>query len=401
VPLAAIGLGVTSTFLFLGLPIGLVRGLRVATAQATGAGRRHVVSAYAWQAVWLGLVAGVLVAAASVAGPLVFRLLGASPEVQAEALAYFRVKLLAAPIVLVGMALTSWFEGRGDTKTPMRVNVAANLLNIAFGAVLVGGWGPIPALGIRGAAWGGVLALTIAAAALLRAAWPTLRAHTWRPRRALLAESTRLGLPIGVQKLLDVTAWTTLTGVLASVGDAELAAHTLAIRILMVSFLPGFAIAEATAVLVGQAVGAQTPDVARRACAAGIAAAVGVMAVGGLGFVLVPDLLLAPFSAGPDVVPIARKLLLVAAAFQLIDAVATVTYFALDGAGDTRFTLVSSIALSWGVKLPVGVILATTGFGAVGVWLGITGELFVLVAVLAWRWRSGRWYAPARVAVAA
>jgi MATE family multidrug resistance protein len=395
VPLAAVGLGVTTTFLFLGLPMGLVRGLRVATAQATGAGREHIVRAYGWQAVWLGLAMGVLVALASVAGPLVFRLLGGSAAVQAEALAYFQVKALAAPVVLLGMALTSWFEGRGDTRTPMRVHVTANLGHIALVAVLVEGAGPIPALGIRGAAWAGVIALTLSSLALLRLAWPTLREISARPRRSLLAESARLGLPIGVQRLLDITAWTTLTGVLASVGDAELAAHTLAIRVLMVSFLPGLAIAEATAVLVGQAVGAKEPDVARRACRAGIASALAVMAVGGLAFVLLPDLLMAPFHAGADVVPIARNLLLIAAAFQLVDAVATVLYFALDGAGDTRFTLVSSIVLSWGVKLPVGVVLATVaGLGAVGAWLGLTGELFVLLGVLAWRWRSGRWYAP-------
>ncbi len=401
VPLAAIGLGVTTSFLFLALPMGLVRGLRVATAQSTGAAREHIVAAYAWQAVWLGLSSGALVALASVLGPAVFGWLGATPEVRAEALRYFEVRVLAAPVVLVAMALTSWFEGRGDTRTPMRVNVVANLLNIVFCGVLVNGAGPIPALGIRGAAWSGVLALSIAALALLRAAWPVLRAQTWRPRRALLAESTRLGLPIGVQRLLDVSAWATLTGVLASVGDAQLAAHTLAIRVLMLSFLPGLAIAEATAVLVGQAVGARRPDAARSAWRAGVVAAVGVMAIGGAAFVLAPELLIAPFTAAPEVLPIAIKLLWIAAAFQLVDAVATVTYFALDGAGDTRFTLVSSIVLSWGVKLPVGVLLATAaGLGAVGAWLGLTGELFVLVAVLAWRWRSGRWYAP-RLAAAA
>ncbi|MDP2316653.1 MAG: MATE family efflux transporter [Pseudomonadota bacterium] len=402
VPLAAIGLGVTTTFLFLGLPMGLVRGLRVATAQATGAERENIVDAYAWQAVWLGLGMGVLVAFASVLGPTVFHWLGGTPEVQAEALAYFRIKALAAPVVLLGMALTSWFEGRGDTKSPMRVNVVANLSHVVLVSVLVSGAGPIPGLGIRGAAWAGVIVLTGAALALVRMAWPTLRARSARPRRALLRESARLGLPIGVQRLLDITAWSALTGVLASVGDAELAAHTLAIRVLMLSFLPGLAIAEATAVLVGQAVGAKEPDVARRACRAGIVAAVSVMAVGGMGMVLVPELLIAPFHAGADVVPIARKLLWIAAAFQLVDAVATVLYFALDGAGDTRFTLVSSIALSWGVKLPVGVGLATVaGLGAVGAWLGLTGELFVLLGVLLWRWSSGRWYTAPRVLAAA
>lgn len=401
VPLAAIGLAVTGTFLFIGLPMGLVRGLRVATAQATGAQRSSDVELLAWQALWLGLGTGLAVVIASPLGAPVFDLLGATSAVRAEALAYFMVRVYAAPIALLVMAFTAWFEGRGDTRTPMAANVTANLLWIALDSVLVSGAGPIPALGIRGAAWAGVASMSVAALWLSRAAWPTLRRVQWHPHRALLAESFRLGLPIGVQRLLDILSWTVLTGVLASISDAELAAHVIAIRILMLSFLPGLAIAEATAVLVGQAVGAKQPDEAHAAWRAGSLTATAVMAVGGLGFVLAPHLLISAFGAAPEVVPIARNLLWVAAAFQLVDAVATVTYFALDGAGDTRFTLVASLTLSWFVKLPVGVLLARQAhLGAVGAWLGLTGELVLLMAVLLWRWRSRRWFVDPAVGVA-
>ena len=394
-PLAAIGLAVTSVFLFIALPMGLVRGLRVAAAQATGAGRTATAEILGWQAIWLALTTGCVVAGFAPLGPWVFSLLGATPEVQAEALAYFSVRGHAAPVSLLVLGLTAWFEGRGDTKTPMRANVAANLLCVLLDSVLVTGAGPIPAFGIRGAAWAGVASLTVAAVWLLASAWPQLRKVAARPRRALLAESVRLGLPIGVQRFLDVSAWTALTGVLASLGDAQLAAHVIAIRVLMLSFLPGLAIAEATAVLVGQAVGAKDPDDAHRAWQAGSVAAVAVMAVGAVGFVLAPTLLIAPFGAAANVVPIATHLLWIAAAFQLVDAVATVTYFALDGAGDTRFTLVVSIALSWCVKLPIGIALARYAhMGAVGAWLGLTGEIVILLAILAHRWRSRRWFVP-------
>lgn len=398
VPLAAIGLAVTATFLFLALPIGLVRGLRVTTAQATGAGRLVAVEALGWQAVWLSLATGVVVAALGGLGPLVFQHLGATPEVQAEALSYFRVRVQAAPLALGVLALTAWFEGRGNTRTPMIANVTANLLSIALDAVLVPGLGPVPALGIRGAAWAGVISLGVAALILLVAAAPTLRRVPWRPDRLLLVESARLGFPIGVQRFLDVAAWTVLTGVLASLGDAQLAAHVLAIRVLMLSFLPGLAIAEATAVLVGQAVGARDVEAAHRSWKAGSVVAFGVMSAGGLAFVGVPTLLVAPFHAAPEVVPIAVHLLWIAAAFQLVDSVATVTYFSLDGAGDTRFTLAASITLSWLVKLPLGIACARWGgLGAVGAWLGLTAEIGVLLVVLLWRWYSRRWYGAAPV----
>ncbi len=392
-PLAAIGLAVTTTWLFLAMPMGLMRGLRVAAAQATGAGRVKDAESLGWQSLWLAGGVGVLVAVASLVGVRVFLLLGATPQVAALAQAYFGIRALAAPIALVEMGLTSWFEGRGDTVTPMRANVASNILWIALDAVLVNGFGPVPALGIAGAAWAGVIALGVAAIWLLIAAWPTLRATRFWPDRRLLAESSRLGLPIGVQRTLDIVAWTVLTGVLAGISDAQLAAHVVAIRVLMTSFLPGMAIAEATAVLVGQSVGARRPDDAVMAWKSGVKAAMALMAAGGLTFILFPDLLLAPFHVAADVAPIARNLLAIAAAFQLLDAIATVTYFSLDGAGDTRFTLKASIVLSWGVKLPIGVLLArTAGLGAVGAWLGLTAELVLLLVILVGRWQSRRWY---------
>ncbi len=405
VPLAAIGLAVTTTWLFLALPVGLLRGVRVAVSQATGAERTLTADALGWQALWLAIGAGVIVGLAAQASPWIFSVLGATPEVSAEAWIYFQIRALAAPVALVELALTAWFEGRGDTRTPMRVNVTSNLLWVALDAVLVPGWGPIPGLGIAGAAWAGVIAMGFAAVWLLALALPRLRTASWRPRRTLLKESTRLGTPIGVQRLLDVVAWTALTGVLASISDVQLAAHVVAIRVLLTSFLPGMAIAEATAVLVGQSVGARRPDQARAAWWAGVRTAVVVMAAGGALFVTVPNLLLAPFGVTPEVAAIARQLLLIAAVFQMIDAIATVTYLSLDGAGDTRFTLVASLSLSWGVKLPIGIVLARgAGLGAVGGWLGLTAELVVLLAVLVWRWRSGRWYrasAPAALTQAA
>ena len=99
--LAAIGLSVTTTWLFLALPMGLMRGVRVAAAQAVGAGRLRTADVLGWQALWLAGLTGTVVAIASFSGPWLFEAMGASPEVAALALAYFRIRALAAPLALV------------------------------------------------------------------------------------------------------------------------------------------------------------------------------------------------------------------------------------------------------------------------------------------------------------
>ena len=181
---------------------------------------------------------------------------------------------------------------------------------------------------------------------------------------------------------------------LARVGEADLAAHVLVIRVVLVSFLPGLAIAEASGVLVGQAIGAGRIDEARDAWRAGLGLAVAVMATGGVAFLLFPTALLAVFDAEPAVVAIGRELLVVAAAFQVFDAIATVALMALNGAGDTRFTMVTNVAAAWLVKVPVGTALALgLGLGATGAWLGLTAEIVVLSVLWTWRVRGVRWTA--------
>ena len=86
--------------------------------------------------------------------------------------------------------------------------------------------------------------------------------------------------------------------------------------------------------------------------------------------------------------------MLIAAIFQIVDAIAMVSLSALSGAGDVRFTMVVSIGAAWLVKLPLGWLLALPlSLDAVGAWLGLTAELFVLAALALWRVRGSRWLA--------
>jgi MATE family multidrug resistance protein len=124
----------------------------------------------------------------------------------------------------------------------------------------------------------------------------------------------------------------------------------------------------------------------------GVWLAVGIMSACGLLFVTIPDALTMIFSAEPAVVEVARTLLFVAAGFQIFDAIAMVTQCALNGAGDTRFVMVSSVSIAWIVKLPLGWALAVVaGLGAAGAWLGLTAEIIVLAIVSGQRVRGDRW----------
>jgi multidrug resistance protein, MATE family len=389
--LAAVGIGTTAIYLVNSFLLGTLHGVKVVTAQATGGNKPDKAVVAAWQGALLAVPAGLLVVGLSLFSGPIFALLGGPPEVQAQAAEYFAVRVWAAPFWYVAIALNDYYQGTGDTRTPMRVNLVANGVNIVADVILIFGLGPIPALGIQGAAGGTVIACIVGFAMVVRYFLKDVSHRpVWRPKVA--AEVLELGLPIGVRYALGVGGFTMFTAILARLGANHLAAHQVAIKIVSVSFLPGYGISEAATVLVGQYVGAGKRAVARASYASSMKLGVGIMGVMGLLFLVAPELLVRAFTNDAEVIAIASQLLRVGAIFQIFDAVAMVATGALNGTGDTRFTAAASVGASWFVMVPVAYVLAVPmELGAVGAWLGITAEIVVLAIILAARFNGRAW----------
>jgi MATE family multidrug resistance protein len=389
-PLAAVGLAAVAVHLLQAFPIGLMSGARVVVSQRHGAEDAEGARRAARLAVVVALLLGGLVALGGTLGAPLLAVLGAEGAVLDHAEGYLAFRMLGVPGVFLTFGLGAWFQGRGDTRTPMRATLLANGLNILLDPVFIFGLGPVPAMGVEGAALSTALALTVNSGLLAVAAGRQLGGAL--PTRADLRELWRLGSPIGTRYVLDVASFVLFAAVLARVGEAALAAHVVVIRVVSVSFLPGHAIGEAAGVLVGQAVGAGRPALARQAWRSAVTLALAVMGACSLVFLAAPELLLRPFGASAEVLVTGLALMRVAAAFQLGDAVAMVGLGVLNGAGDTRFTMRASVACAWLVKLPVGVGLALgLGLGATGAWLGLTAEIAAVALLCVLRIRGARW----------
>ncbi len=398
-PLAAVGLATIAVHLVQSFGVGVLSGARVSVSQRWGAEDRDGARRVALAALRGGLVLGAGVAVlGSSSGPLLAAL-GATGEVLGHAEDYVLARLLGAPGVMATFALGAWFQGRGDTRTPMRATVLANALNIVLDPMLIYGWGPLPQLGVGGAALATTVAFTVNALVLALATGRELRGDA--PERADLAEIWRLGSPIGLRYLLDVASFVLFAALLTRVGEAAMAAHVLVIRVVSVSFLPGHAIGEAAGVLVGQAVGARRPALARQAWRASVSLALAVMGAWSLVFLAAPAAFLRPFGASPEVLAAGIGLMRIAAGFQIADAVAMVGLGVLNGAGDTCFTMRASVSSAWLVKLPVGAGLALlAGWGAAGAWLGLTAEIALVAALCLARMRGSAWLGEAEAGLA-
>lgn len=392
---AALGLAAIAVFILQGFGGGVLAGVKITVATATGASYDDDARALGVQGVIVALGLGLGAVALAPAGDVVMTLLDASPATHDHGATYFTYRALGLPFAFVMYALTQYMQGRGDTRGPMIAMIVTNIANALLDPAFIWGFGPIPAMGVRGCAIATSLSFALGALWLTIAVRRDLRGLPRVFDRSRVARIIALGAPLGVRAALEITSFAVFAAILSSVGDDHVAAHVMVVRILSVSFLPGNAVGEATAVMVGQAMGAGRRDVLPAIRAAANRVAMTAMGLCAVVFVLVPGALLGIFEPTPEVLAIAVPVMYVAAGFQLIDAIAMVAQGFLNGVGDTRYVMVSGVVVAWLVKLPIGYVLArTAGLGAVGAWIGLTMEVVVIAWLVRRRIVLGRWERP-------
>jgi len=385
--LAGVGLAGVVTFALICFGIGLLRGAKSLVSQAIGAGRRDRVDSYLGAAVGLALAFGAL---AAVAGHLLGPVIGAlcaSPRAGHFAAQYLALRTLAAPLVLVYAALREARYGEGDSRSPMRASLAGNAVNIGLDAVLILGLG----WGVRGAALGAVVGNAVELAVL---AWPMRRrvvALRWRAdaARAVWAQ----GVPNGLQFVMEVGAFLILTAIVARMSSTDAAAHQIVLQLVNVSFLPAHALAEAAAVLVGQAVGAGREPLVSRVAARALALGAAYAVSWTVGLVLLGRSLAAAFAHhDPVLTATATTLIHVSLAFIVADAANVIARGVLRGASDVRYAAWVGILTSWFTTPPLAWLLGIkAGLGAAGGWIGLAGEIIIAASLYWLRVVRGGW----------
>ena len=380
--LAGVGLAVTVFFLVNSFFRMTLRGVGIVTSQADGAGDKDRALASAWQGIYAGIFFGFIVVFTGFFSQQIFALIGGEPKVLAFADEFFRVRVFAGPIWFIAVPIHAYFNGLGQTKLVMKFTLLANILNIILDPIFIFGFGPIPAMGVVGAAWATVLAFAISTLVtvtffLRKKGWYP----TWKPD--ILKKVFELGVPIGIRATMGMLGWTIVTGMISRMGEAELAAHQIAIRIVSVSFLPGYGISEAASILVGRYMGAEKPLLAQKAYKNSLRFAFIVMGIFGIIFIAMPEMLLVAFKPSAEVVFIGTKLLQIAAFFQIADAISMVSTGALNGASDTKITSVVSIAATWLILIPIAYFLGIySQFGINGIWFAMVFEVFIMALIL-------------------
>lgn len=395
VELGAVALSDSLFFTLIVVAMGIVGALDPMISQAAGA-RDPARCSASWRAgLRLSIILTLpLTAAFLVLGPLLGTVGGQDPDVARAATDYLVPSCLGILPSLLFVANRSLLNGLGSTRPAMVVAILANVLNLGLDWGLVFGLWGLPALGVAGSAL-----------ATVACKWFMFGGLLWWIRRdsryaaysapapvpgALLLRALRLGLPIGLAHGVEVGAFSLCALFMGWLGVVPLAAHMIAIKMASTSFMLAVALGVATSVRVGNAIGAGRPVDAQRAAWVGMGAGAVTMSLSALVLVLFRAPIVAVFTGDPAVIALGADLLIVAAAFQLVDGAQAIASGALRGAGDTLRPLLAQLVAHWAVAVPLGASLAFgrglgPEAGARAIWWALALGLAVAAALLIWR----------------
>ncbi|HBE88273.1 MAG TPA: MATE family efflux transporter [Elusimicrobia bacterium] len=390
------------SFVFACFFVGTASYTNAFVSQYHGRGKSASVSVAVWQGVWLAIAAGLLLMALTPLGYWIISVSGHPPAVIELEKKYFLILNSTGIIFLCNVALSSFFTGRGLTKVPMMVNMAGNALCVLLSWSLIFGKGPMPELGMTGAAWAMVagqllmlaLYLKLALSPYNRARYRTSRLVSFH--RSLFLRLIKYGAPNGVGFFLDIAAFAAFIFIVGAMDKVSLAASNIIASLNQLAFMPMIGLGMAALTLVGRYIGMRKPDLSVRVSvnAVRLAALYGA-AVGAL-FFAVPGLFVNIFGSGQEelyaaILAESRPVMRVLAVFIFFDAIGIVYADALRGAGDTRFQMLGASAAAWILFVP-GIWYITHGGGElIHAWAWAAFYIFLLALFFWLRWRSGLW----------
>ncbi|MDW7678548.1 MAG: MATE family efflux transporter, partial [Bacillota bacterium] len=284
------------------------------------------------------------------------------------------------------------------TKTPMQIALWANVVNAVLDYVLIFGMFSFGGLGILGAGLATTLARIMSTILLLKkinGKDVQIRLSlfdSWKVDAAMLKSITIISIPAAVERLIMRSGQLIYGGMIIQIGTEAYAAHNIAGTIETFSYLPGMGFGVAAATLVGQNLGRENREEAHRAGLMSYFLSTIFMVIVGAVFYVYAPVLAGLFTRDADVIRQVVQVLRIIALFQPFLAVTLVITSALQGAGDTKFPMYSSLIGIWGIRV-VGVYLLSVrmGYGLVGVWSAYAADVTVRGIILMTRYFKGKW----------
>ena len=397
---AAAGFAVVYLFTLYVFGLGLVTSVNTLVSQNEGANRPGQCRQILNNGLFVAAVVGGVTWIALLCSKPVFHAMGLSDELSGQAYTYLFYRSFGVLGVFGYWVYNSFYEGIGKTRAPMLITLVANGLNIVLDYGLIFGFGPIEAMGLKGAGLATALCNLFmfgTIATLFHRDKHIRNTYRRNPDTGILSRTemmrmVRLGVPMGAQMFLEVGAFLAFTTIAGWAGNLELAASQIAMRIMSITFMTAWGISIATTTLVGRHQGEDRSDLASDAVKRSLllTGCLGLLVAAGM--ILGKHALIPMFSPFADVQEIAMRIIAVASCFAIFDSINMVSYGALRGAGDTVWPLYNVAIMHWLVGIPLVYWLTIPyGMGAFGNWLGMAIMMSIQAALMIYRVKRGKW----------
>lgn len=359
--------------------IGFTQGLTPHVGQSFGKGEHQKVSSLLKNSIVLNTITAFLLAALMFGVGGVMNLMGQTEQVVLYGKEYYNILLYSLVPFLIFFGLRQFSEGIGITKYAMYITLIANLLNIFLNWVLIYGHFGFEAMGVRGAALATLISRIVM---LILFAYIFVKLDCYKKyifhfktpfiNLTLMLKVLKTSIPLSLQNLVEITAFSLSAIMVGWLGVVPLASHQVAMSMSSFSFMIALGIGAAATIRVSHQYGYGDYKSMRIAGFASIHLSVVLMALCGIAYIVFRNYIPIIYTQDPLVREMAATLLIMSALFQVFDAMQLASLACLRALADVKIPLVFSIISYYLVSLPMGYFFGfTLKMGPVGVWIGL------------------------------
>lgn len=394
--------GITNQPLFIGL--SLVQALNVGgtamIARYYGAKQNEKIETVLKHVILLSML--MLAIPLSILGLIytdsIMTFMGAQADALQAGRNYFKIVMIGFIFQSLNMSISAALRGIGETKTPMRINLKCNFLNVIGNAILIYGLLGFPKLGITGAGISTALSNVIASAlmfAYIKKGKSKIKFNitkSFRFDKNIMYNLVKIGAPASLEQLVLRTGILLFAKIVAALGTVTFASHQIALNILSLSFQPGQAFGIAASSLIGRSLGADNHKKAEEY--AKETRRIGSMISSFMAVILFffgPQIV-GLYSKDPAIIKNSSTVLKIIALVQPFQSSQLILAGALRGAGDTFWPLVATFFGVLLIRVVIAHILVNIfGYGLVGAWIAVFIDQFIRWVFVYARYRTGKW----------
>lgn len=395
VDLAGVALGGNALWPVMLMMMGFLQAVTPTVSQLNGAGRQAEIGEVVRQALWLALLAAVIICAWIRHAEPFYHLMKVDPDAVKVSVPYLRATSWGIPAVMAYFVFRYLAEGMGYTRPTLLISCCALILKVPLNFIFMYGWLGFPAMGGAGCGVSTAIVMWCELIAILIVVWQPQFTITglkerfswpaWQRIKPLLI----VGAPIGATLFFEVGLFSMTTILLGRFGAEVVASHTIAMSIGGIIFMLPLALGMASTIRIGFNIGAGTPHLARRTAWVAMQASLVIAVVAAVLVILFRYQAAAIYTTDAKVLQLAATLMLFVAAYQLFDDTQATAIGALRGYKDTRVPMLVSMFGYWVVGLPIGCTLGfgwiTEPMGVYGFWIGLVTGLAIVSLMLNYR----------------